>query len=171
MTNDSIEAILDDATMSPKAYCHKHDCGQGIYDEPADYVPDMCSHLIGRTEAVMRHTMLAITDDNAEFRIGDRVIRNNGRTGKVIGFAFGKDGKHCLVLSMHDDHWKTYLCPVSEAKHLKVPSPAEVRNLVQQAIQDAADCSEYTQEQAEAKADYILDAAHACFTNAEFPAL
>lgn len=55
MNNDSIEAILDDATMSPKAYCHKWGCGQGIYDELADYVPDMCIHLIGRTEAVMRH--------------------------------------------------------------------------------------------------------------------
>ena len=55
MAVDAIERILDDATMSPKAYCHKYGCGQGVYDELADYVPDMCIHLVGRTEAVMRH--------------------------------------------------------------------------------------------------------------------
>lgn len=55
MTNDTIERILDDAIMSPKAYCHMYGCGQGIYDELADYVPYICIHLVGRTEAVMRH--------------------------------------------------------------------------------------------------------------------
>lgn len=168
MNNDSIEAILNDCTISPKVYCYQYDCGQGIYDELADYVPDMCIHLVGRTEAVMRHNMLAMVD-NDEFHVGDRIMRANGRTGEVIGFAIGKDGEHCLVLSMHDGHWKTYLCPIKEARHLKVPSPAEVRLRIMQAIQDAADGSRYTPEQAEANADYILDMAHACFTNKEFP--
>ena len=50
--------------------------------------------------------------------IGDKVIRKNGRIGTVIGGAIGKDGKHCLVLSMHDGHWRTYLCPIDEARKL-----------------------------------------------------
>ena len=49
---------------------------------------------------------------------GDKVIRKNGRIGTVIGGAIGKDGKHCLVLSMHDGHWRTYLCPIDEARKL-----------------------------------------------------
>ena len=53
-----------------------------------------------------------------EFHIGDKVIRKNGRIGTVIGGAIGKDGKHCLVLSMHDGHWRTYLCPIDEARKL-----------------------------------------------------
>lgn len=169
MTNDSIEAILDDATMSPKAYCYKHDCGQGIYDELADYVPDMCIHLIGRTEAVMRHNMLHVVGDDAEFHIGDRIVRENKRSGEVIGFAIGKDGKPCLVLSMHDGHWKTYLCPVSEAQKLKVPTVAEVRQEIMQAIQDAADGRSYTPAKAEGRADALIDLAHACFFGEEFP--
>lgn len=169
MTNDSIEAILDDATMSPKAYCYKWDCGQGIYDELADYVPDMCIHLIGRTEAVMRHNLIQFVEGKAEFRIGDKVIRKNGRIGTVIGGAMGKDGKPCLVLSMHDGHWKTYLCPIDEARLLKVPTPAQVRTLIMGAIQSAANGDSYDVETAERKADYIMDVAHACFCGEPFP--
>lgn len=171
MSRDSIENILNDCTMSPKAYCMMHDCGQGIYDELADYVPDMCIHLVGRTEAVMRHEMLSIfdADHNTEFHIGDRVMRKNGRTGEVIGYAMGKDEKPCLVLSMHDGHWKTYLCPVDEAMHLKVPSLAELRREIEKAIRDAADGTSYTYAQAEQKADWLVDLAHAHFTHSEFP--
>lgn len=171
MSRDSIENILNDCTMSPKAYCVMHDCGQGIYDELADYVPDMCIHLVGRTEAVMRHEMLSIfdADHNTEFHIGDRVMRRNGRTGEVIGYAMGKDEKPCLVLSMHDGHWKTYLCPVDEAMHLKVPNVAELKAEIEKAIQKAANGTSYTPEMAEAKADYLTDLAHACFTHSEFP--
>ena len=57
-----------------------------------------------------------------KFHIGDKVIRKNGRIGTVIGFAIGKDSRHCLVLSMHDGHWRTYLCPIDEARLLKVPT-------------------------------------------------
>lgn len=169
MTNDSIEAILDDATMSPKAYCYKYDCGQGIYDELADYVPDMCIHLIGRTEAVMRHNMIHFVDGKSEFHIGDKVIRKNGRIGTVIGGATGKDNKPCLVLSMHDGHWRTYLCPIDEARLLKVPTPAQVRMLIMGAIQSAASGDNYNAETAERKADYIMDVAHACFCGEPFP--
>lgn len=167
MTNDSIEAILDDATMSPRAYCYKYDCGHGVYDELADYVPDMCIHLVGRTEAVMRHNSLQMV--HGEFHIGDRITRKNGRSGEVIGFAVGKNGKPSLVLSMRDGHWKTYLCPVDEARHLKVPTVAEVRYEIVKAIQDAADGSEYTPEKAEGRADALIDLAHACFFGEEFP--
>ena len=135
-------------------------------------MPDMCIHLIGRTEAVMRHKLLGIFDGfdgKAEFHIGDRIIRKNKRSGEVIGFAIGKNGEPCLVLSMHDGHWKTYLCPLSEAKHLRVPTLQEVKAAIAEAIQDAADGSAYTQAMAEDKAERILELAHACFTNAEYP--
>lgn len=168
MTDDSIERILDDATMSPKAYCHKHGCGQGIYDELADYVPDMCIHLVGRTEAVMRHKMIAVVD-NDEWHVGDKVMRKNGRTGEVIGFAVGKDGEHCLVLSMHDGHWKTYLCPIGEAMHLEVPSAAYVRQLIERAIEDAADHKGDDYRNADAIADHIMDVMRASFDGRPFP--
>ena len=83
-------------------------------------------------------------EGKSEFHIGDKVIRKNGRIGTVIGGAIGKDGKHCLVLSMHDGHWRTYLCPIDEARLLKVPTPAQVRTL-------------------------IMDVAHACFCGEPFP--
>lgn len=169
MNNDCIERILDDCTMSPKAYCHKHDCGQGVYDELADYVPDMCIHLVGRAVAVTRHTMIQFVDGNSEFHIGDRVIRKNGRTGEVIGWAFGKDGEHCLVLSMDDGHWRTYLCPIGEARKMKVPSIIYVKHEIQKAIESAASSDYYTSATAESVADYLFDIAHACCNNEPYP--
>jgi hypothetical protein len=105
----------------------------------------------------------------SEFHIGDKVIRKNGRIGTVIGFAIGKDNRHCLVLSMHDGHWRTYLCPIDEARLLKVPTPAQVRTLIMGAIQSAASGDNYNAETAERKADYIMDVAHACFCGEPFP--
>ncbi len=171
MTSDSIGQILNDATMSPKAYCMRYDCGQGIYDELADYVPDMCIHLIGRTEAVVRHNMLFLFNENekGELHIGDRIMRDNGHTGTIIGYAMGKDNKPCLVLSMHGSEWKTYLCPISEAHHLKVPTIQELKNEILLAMQEAADGSDFTAEKAESRADFIADMAHAHFTRSEFP--
>lgn len=171
MSSDSIEQILNDCTMSPKAYCMLHDCGQGIYDELADYVPDMCINLVGRTEAVMRHTLLTFCDSETsnKFHIGDRVMRDNGSDGTVIGFAMGEDGNMCLVLSMQGDGWKTYLCPISEARHLKVPTFKEVREEIQSAIQEASSGNDLTPYDAELKADYLTNLAHACFTHSEFP--
>ncbi len=108
-------------------------------------------------------------EGKSEFHIGDKVIRKNGRIGTVIGGAIGKDGKHCLVLSMHDGHWRTYLCPIDEARLLKVPTPAQVRTLIMGAIQSAASGDNYNAETAERKADYIMDVAHACFCGEPFP--
>lgn len=166
MTDDSIEKILDDCNVSPKVYCYKHDCGQGIYDELADYVPDMCVHLVGRTEAVVRHNLCTLKGSG--FSIGDRVMRKNGRTGEVIGFAIGKDGEKCLVLSMHDGHWKTYLCPISEAMHLKVPTMAEVKCRIEQAIEDAAE-NKGDYLDTEAAAAYIIEMMQASFDGRPFP--
>lgn len=168
MTSDSIERILSDCTRSPEAYCHLYGCGQGIYDELADYVPDMCVHLVGRTEAVMRHNMPVICDSN-EWHVGDKVMRRNGRTGEVIGFAVGKDGKHCLALSMHDGPWKTYLCPIDEAVHMQVPSQAYVSRLIERAIKDAADYKGDGYRDAEAIAGRIMGVARASFEGRPFP--
>ncbi len=108
-------------------------------------------------------------EGKSEFHIGDKVIRKNGRIGTVIGGAIGKDGKHCLVLSMHDGHWRTYLCPIDEARKLKVPTPAQVRTLIMGAIQSAASGDSYNEKTAERKADYIMGVAHACFCGEPFP--
>lgn len=171
MPNDSMESILSDCTISPKVYCHRYDCGQGIYDELADYVPDMCIHLVGRTEAFMRHHMfnLVMEDGVDEYRIGESVIRENGRIGEVIGFAKGNDNRPCLVLSMHDGHWKTYLCPIDEARKIKVPKPAQVRTLIMGAIQSASNGETFDIGAAERKADYIMEVAKACFVGEPFP--
>lgn len=168
MINDCIESILDDATMSPKAYCYKWDCGQGIYDELADYVPDMCIHLVGRTQAVMRHNLLRIIGGTAEYQIGDSVICPNAQIGEVIGFALDHDCTHCLVLFI-DHGQRVILCPIDDARKLKVPTPKQLRTLIMGAIQSAASGDNYNAETAERKADYIMDVAHACFCNEPFP--
>lgn len=113
-------------------------------------------------------TMGKIKTAEHYFAIGDRVMRTNGRSGEVIGFAIGKDGRRCLVLQMDDGHWKTYLCPMSDAQLLKVPSIAEVRRSLERAIEDAADHrGDY--RDTDAIADYILDMARACFAGEELP--
>lgn len=169
MSSDTIERILNDCTISPEAYCHLYGCGRGIYDELADYFPDMCIHLVGRTEAVMRHNMPA-TCDSGGWHVGDKAMRRNGRTGEVIGFAVGKDGERCLVLSMHDGRWRTYLCPIDEAMHMPVPSRAYVSKLIERAIEDAADHKGDGYRDAEAIADHIMDVARASFEGRPFPA-
>lgn len=168
MTNDTIDRILDDATMPPAEYCFKHGLLADGRHDWEEVVSAFAVHLIGRTEAVMRHRWVSESVSGEGFRLGEQVMRANGRVGTVIGLAWGKDGRACLVLSMHGNAWKTYLCPIKEARHLKVPSPAEVRHLLEQAIEDAAD-HKGDYRNTEAIADYILDMAHACFTNKEFP--
>ena len=164
MLNDTIETILEDCTRSPKTYCYMYECGQGIYDELADYVPDMCIHLVGRTEAVMRNNMLHILGESAEYQIGDSVICPDAQIGEVIGFALDRDCTHCLVLFI-DHGQRVILCPVDDARKLKVPTPKQVLKLITGAI--LAGCKDA--ETAERKADYIMDVAHACFCNEPFP--
>ena len=87
--------------------------------------PAMCHHTDDDTTPAP-DTPASLADElrdwfvegKSELRVGDKVIRKNGRIGTVIGGAIGKDGKHCLVLSMHDGHWRTYLCPIDEARKL-----------------------------------------------------
>ena len=169
MTDDSIAAILDDATMSPGAYCGKWGLQPGG-DELADYMQDMCVHLVRRTQEATRNNILGFVCDGSKYKIGDKVIRrDNGRIGEVIGAALGNDGKHCLVLSMDDGHWKTYLCPLDEARKLTVPTTAQVRKLIMDAIQSAANGDSYNADAADGKVNHIMDAAHACFCGEPFP--
>ena len=79
-------------------------------------------------DASIQYPMIQFVEGKSEFHIGDKVIRKNGRIGTVIGFAIGKDNRHCLVLSMHDSHWRTYLCPIDEARLLKVPTHGKERS-------------------------------------------
>ncbi|MBE6468928.1 MAG: hypothetical protein E7001_02970 [Coriobacteriaceae bacterium] len=179
MTDDSMESILSDCTINPEDYCRKWCLGRGAHGEPGDYVPDMCTHLVGRTEAVMRRdpahlagvvSGFRISDKVVSgFRIGDKVVRENGRIGTVIGFAVGKDGRSCLVLSMHGGHWRTYLCPIDEARKLEVPTPAQVRSLIMGAIESAAGGDDRDAEAAEREADRIIDVARACFRGEPIP--
>lgn len=80
-----------------------------------------------RTERITPDVAKEMLERN-KFHIGDKVIRKNGRIGTVIGFAIGNDNRHCLVLSMHDGHWRTYLCPIDEARLLKVPTHGKERS-------------------------------------------
>ena len=93
--------------------------GTYVYGEDASI---QCSN------ATKQCALIQFVEGKSEFHIGDKVIRKNGRIGTVIGFAIGKDGKHCLVLSMHDSHWRTYLCPIDEARLLKVPTHGKERS-------------------------------------------
>ena len=79
---DSIEGILDDCTLDPREYCISHDCGQGIYDELADYVPDMCIHLVGRTEAVVRRNLVDGRDSLICAMMLDLIRASNGKAGR-----------------------------------------------------------------------------------------
>lgn len=168
---DSMESILNDCTINPKVHCFQYDCGQGIYDELADYVPDMCLHLVGRTEAFMRQHMfnLVMQDGVDEYRIGDSAITADGRIGECMGFVKNDENRICLVLAMHDEPSSITICPIDDARKLKVPTPAQVRKLIMGAIQSAASGSAYDEETAERRADYILDVAHACFCGEPFP--
>lgn len=161
--SDCIAKVLDDCTRPPSTYLSEHGLLQPDYDQE-QMTTRFAQSLVGRAVAILRDGSIygCMRDGKNAYLLGSEVVRDNGRRGTVIGFAIGKNGERCLVLSMHDGHWRTYLCPVSEARPW-VPSPGELREEIAKAMGEAASCDDYTPEKAEAIADRLLDMAHACF--------
>lgn len=153
---DSIERVLTDCTKDPISYCVEHGCGQGAYDELADYLPDACIHLVGRAVAVTRHAILG-TEDDPQLEVGDRIVDGYGNGGTVIGYA-SDSGRLRLVVDSPDAG--ILLVPQDEAKAIKVPTMQDLKDAISAAIRDAS-------EDAGAEAERLADLAMAVFDGRE----
>ena len=116
--NDSIESIIDDCSAPVGAYLERRNLQTDGDDSERE--ERVRRDLVGRTIAQAgrsRSKVLYSIRSKAFFRVGDLVAyKMMPGTGRVIGSAWGDDGRRCLVVANRQPKRETWLVPLDEAE-------------------------------------------------------